>query len=93
MTENALVNEIRKHVDQWRELPPSQWGVTPETQRLLEHWRDPVARAQAVLLPARSRRNDHLADRGRAEACGDEGALDQIGKANAEANPELFRLA
>lgn len=39
--ENALVNEIRKHVGQWRELPPRQWGVTPETQRLLLHWSDP----------------------------------------------------
>jgi hypothetical protein len=38
---NALVNEIRTHVSQWRDLPPSQWGVTPETQRLLLHWRDP----------------------------------------------------
>ena len=41
VTTNVLVNEIRKHVDQWRELPPGQWGVTPETQRLLLHWRDP----------------------------------------------------
>ena len=41
VTENVLVNEIRHHVDQWRDLPPGQWGVTPETQRLLLHWRDP----------------------------------------------------
>jgi hypothetical protein len=27
VTTNVLVNEIRTHVDQWRELPPSQWGV------------------------------------------------------------------
>src|ERR1700680_3124533 len=40
VTTNVLVNEIRKHVDQWRDLPPGQWGVTPETQRLLLHWRD-----------------------------------------------------
>ena len=40
-TSNTLVNAIRNDVDQWRELPPSQWGVTPETQRLLLHWRDP----------------------------------------------------
>jgi type III restriction enzyme len=39
-TKNVLVNEIRTHVDQWRDLPPGQWGVTPETQRLLLHWRD-----------------------------------------------------
>jgi hypothetical protein len=35
-----FVNEIRKHVEQWRELPPRQWDVTPETHRLLWHWRD-----------------------------------------------------
>ena len=41
VTSNALINEIRKHVDQWRNLPSRQWGVSPETQRLLLHWRDP----------------------------------------------------
>jgi type III restriction enzyme len=41
VTPNARINEIRKHVDQWRALPSSQWGVSPETQRLLLHWREP----------------------------------------------------
>jgi len=28
------------HVDAWRALPnPNQWQVTPETARLLQHWR------------------------------------------------------
>ncbi|MGE0409486.1 MAG: DEAD/DEAH box helicase family protein [Amphiplicatus sp.] len=36
---NELVNEIRAHVESWRELPPAQWAVTHETARLLEHWR------------------------------------------------------
>ena len=36
----AMVNEIRRYVDQWRTLPhPRDWGVTPETARLLQHWR------------------------------------------------------
>ena len=36
----AAVNEIRRHVDAWREMPrPDNWGVTPETARLLQHWR------------------------------------------------------
>ena len=36
----SVINEIRYHVDQWRRLPsPSDWGVTPETARLLQHWR------------------------------------------------------
>ena len=36
----AYVGEIRRHVDAWRTLPnPGDWGVTPETARLLQHWR------------------------------------------------------
>lgn len=34
------INGIRQQVDRWRDLPnPSQWQVTPETARLLQHWR------------------------------------------------------
>ena len=36
----AIINEIRRHVDQWRSWPnPNNWQVTPETARLLQHWR------------------------------------------------------
>ncbi len=35
-----IINDLRSHVDTWRALPnPSQWMVTPETARLLQHWR------------------------------------------------------
>jgi type III restriction enzyme len=35
-----IINEMRTYVDQWRRLPnPDQWLVTPETARLLQHWR------------------------------------------------------
>jgi len=35
-----IINEIRTHVDAWRRLPnPDDWRVTPETARLLRHWR------------------------------------------------------
>ena len=35
-----IINEIRGYVEDWRALPnPDQWQVTPETARLLEHWR------------------------------------------------------
>jgi type III restriction enzyme len=34
------INELRSYVDQWRRLPnPNDWLVTPETARLLQHWR------------------------------------------------------
>lgn len=36
-----IINEIRTHVEAWRNLPnPEQWQVTPETARLLQHWRN-----------------------------------------------------
>ena len=35
----SIINELRQHVDQWRSLPATHWQVTPETARLLEHWR------------------------------------------------------
>jgi type III restriction enzyme len=35
-----IINEIRNYVDTWRSLPnQDQWQVTPETARLLHHWR------------------------------------------------------
>jgi type III restriction enzyme len=34
-----IINLLRGHVDRWRALAPSQWNVTPETARLLQHWR------------------------------------------------------
>lgn len=34
------INRLRHHVDQWRKIPdPNEWKVTPETARLLQHWR------------------------------------------------------
>jgi len=34
------INAVRKLVDEWRAIPnPSDWHVTPETARLLQHWR------------------------------------------------------
>src|SRR5437899_13048381 len=35
----SIINELRQQVDQWRQLPSNLWQVTPETARLLEHWR------------------------------------------------------
>jgi type III restriction enzyme len=35
----SVINEVRQQVDTWRGLAQSQWQVTPETARLLQHWR------------------------------------------------------
>ncbi len=34
-----IINRVRIEVDRWRQLPSAEWGVTPETARLLQHWR------------------------------------------------------
>lgn len=37
---SKLINAIRQQVEKWRMIPkPSDWKVTHETQRLLQHWR------------------------------------------------------
>jgi len=36
----AVVNAVRQEVDKWRQIKnPNDWRVTPETARLLQHWR------------------------------------------------------
>lgn len=37
---STLIGELRNHVTAWRNLPAvKDWKVTPETARLLQHWR------------------------------------------------------
>ena len=90
----ALVNEIRRHVDQWRTLPNPQ-GVTPETARLLQHWRHhqfsdiqpffcQVEAVETIIwLTEVAPRFGQLGRR----------LLDRVSNANKDANPELSRLA
>lgn len=88
VSSNALINEIRTHVAQWRNLPSSQWGVTPETQRLLLHWREP-SRARRLFFCQREAVETliYLTEVAPTRF------KKQIQDANAEANPGLYRLA
>ncbi|MDV7145643.1 DEAD/DEAH box helicase family protein [Tropicimonas sp. TH_r6] len=94
-----FVNEIRREVQVWRALPnPAQWRVTPTTQRLLQHWRaiqaDPTQRIRpffcqleavetAIWLAEVAPKDKRRGGRYRA----------RLLAANAEANPDLFRIA
>ena len=91
-----LISGIRQRVDRWRELPdPNSWKVTPETARLLKHWRSHrfgdirpfFCQVEAVETAI------WLAEV--APALGKEGRrfLDQIDAASEGANPGLARLA
>ncbi len=35
----ALIDSLRQELGTWRALPEGEWRVTPETARLLKHWR------------------------------------------------------
>ena len=38
---SEIINQLRDEVTKWRNIPnPNQWQVTPETARLLQHWRN-----------------------------------------------------
>ena len=91
----ANINELRRHVEQWRRIPtPSQWGVTPETARLLQHWRHhdfssvrpffcQVEAVETLIWLTEVAPNVREG----------KGFLDHLINANHEANPELMRLA
>jgi type III restriction enzyme len=86
-----IINELRRHVDQWR---LSCSGVTPETARLLDHWRNHrfsgfrpfFCQIEAVETAI------WLAEVAPASPVGKR-FLDHLATANQNANPELLRLA
>ncbi|MDE0227032.1 MAG: DEAD/DEAH box helicase family protein [Gammaproteobacteria bacterium] len=91
----ALIAGLRRELAEWRALPESRWRVTPETARLLKHWRHHTfsdirpffCQLEAVetviwlteVAPA-------IGNRGRR-------FLDQVEQASQQANPGLYRLA
>lgn len=94
-TENALINEIRGYLDTWRTLRnPADWGVTGATQRLLEHWRHhDFVGAKPFFCQLEAVETIIWLTEVAPRRAASKGLLDQIAKANEEANPELFRLA
>ena len=93
---SAVINELRYFVEQWRGLVnPNDWKVTPDTQRLLQHWRHHKfndirpffcqieAVETAIWLTEVAPQMGKTGKR----------FLEHLADANKEANPELMRLA
>jgi type III restriction enzyme len=90
-----IINQLRTRVDQWRAISnPSHWGVTPETARLLQHWRHhefssfrpffcQIEAVETVIYLTEVAPNERAG----------KGFLDHLANANNDANPELMRLA
>jgi type III restriction enzyme len=91
----SIINEIRGYVDAWRSLPnPSQWQVTPETARLLQHWRHhPFNGIRPFFCQVEAAETAiWLAEVAPLSKFGKK-ALEHLASANKDANPELIRMA
>jgi type III restriction enzyme len=90
----SFINDLRQQIDQWRELQPSQWNVTPETARLLQYWRHHTfsfvrpffcqVEAVETIIWLTEVAPSHPAGKR---------FLKHLEAANLEANPELLRIA
>jgi type III restriction enzyme len=90
-TENALINEIRGYLEPWRNLRnPADWGVTAVTQRLLEHWRHYDSVPRPFFCQIEAVETIIWLTEVAPKRAATKGLLDQIAKANEEANPDLF---
>jgi len=91
-----IINALRREVDQWRSWKnPNEWKVTPETARLLQHWRHHrfssirpfFCQVEAVETAI------WLAEVAPKVGKTGKGFLEHLADANNDANPELMRLA
>lgn len=91
----SIINELRSLVDQWRALKnPSLWQVTPETTRLLQHWRSHqfsgvrpfFCQVEAVETAIWLFEVAPKTQQGKR-------ILEHLDRANKDANPELSRIA
>jgi type III restriction enzyme len=92
----SIINELRAHVDRWRDLKNAyDWRVTPETARLLEHWRHHRFAGIRPFFCQIEAVETAIWLMEVAPKIGKIGTqfIDYITGANSGANPELMRLA
>ncbi len=94
-TRTLLINDLRGELDAWRRLPnAADWKVSPETARLLEHWRHydfPSVRPFFCQLEA-VETVIWLTEVAPLRDSWKKKYLDDLAKSNQEANPGLARL-
>ncbi|SCC94909.1 Type III restriction enzyme, res subunit [Thiomonas sp. X19] len=92
----AVINAVRQEVDKWRALPnPNDWRVTPETARLLQHWRHHNFSSVRPFFCQVEAVETAIWLTEVAPQIGKTGQtfIDHLARANHDANPELMRLA
>ena len=91
----SIINEVRQNVDVWRALPnPNQWQVSPETARLLQHWRHhPFGSIRPFFCQVEAVETAIWLTEVAPQSKGGKRLLNHLARANKDANPELMRLA
>ncbi len=91
----SIINQVRGYVDAWRSLPnPNDWQVTPETARLLKHWRHHKFNdVRPFFCQVEAAETAIWLTEVAGQSKSGKSLLDHLGAANKDANPELMRLA
>jgi len=92
----AIINAVRHEINKWRDLPdPNTWRVTPETARLLQHWRHhPFSGVRPFFCQVEAVETViWLTEVAPQIGKVGQGFTDHLANANLDANPELMRLA
>ena len=91
----SIINEVRQNVNQWRAWPnPNQWQVSPETARLLQHWRHhPFGSIRPFYCQVEAIETAIWLTEVAPQSKGGKRLLNYLASANKDANPELMRLA
>lgn len=91
----SIINEVRQNVNSWRELPnPNQWQVTPETARLLQHWRShKFSSIRPFFCQVEAVETAIWLTEVAPHTASGKRLLEHLANANKDANPELLRLA
>lgn len=92
----TVINQVRRLVDDWRTIPdPANWRVTPQTARLLQHWRHHKFSSLRPFFCQVEAAETAIWLTEVAPKIGNEGRklLEHLSAANEGANPGLSRLA
>jgi len=90
----SIINEVRQRVDQWRTLPRKLWNVTPETARLLVHWRShEFAGIRPFFCQVEAAETAIWLTEAAPHTSAGKRILQNLAAANRDANPKLSRLA
>jgi len=91
----TIINEVRNHVDAWRSLVnTNQWQVTPETARLLQHWRShKFSSIRPFFCQVEAAETAIWLTEVAPHFAGGKRILEYLAATNKDANPELMRFA